>query len=62
MSAVCLDVQPLEVHEWAFAGPAISNHPPTELFDGLEIEIECLRADSTLNGVILFAPVGAKVR
>ena len=29
-----------------FRCPAVSNHPPTELFDGLEVEIECLRADS----------------
>ncbi|MGD0463425.1 MAG: hypothetical protein ABSB74_13155 [Tepidisphaeraceae bacterium] len=62
MSPIRLDVQPLQVNQGAFRCPPVPNHPPAELLDRLQVEIERLGADAPLNGIVGFAPILPQTR
>ena len=46
VSPVCLNVETLQVMQGRFRSAAVANHPPAELLDGLQVEVERLRRDS----------------
>jgi hypothetical protein len=62
MPPIRLYVQPLQVDQGAFGCPPVPNHPPAELLDGLEVEIERLGADAPLNDLVGFASILPQTR